>query len=76
MTEHIPAGIIPDSKCPYCGAELLVINKINTQAQNPQFVGCTNYTSTGCNYRRKVNDNDRVIMKKMAAEFAAQPAEF
>lgn len=80
MTGRIPTGEIPGSQCPQCGAPLAVINKRdpNTEhwGRNPQFVGCMNFHTTGCNYRRKVNESDRVVMERVAAEFAALPAEF
>lgn len=77
---RIPTGEIPGSQCPNCGAPLIVINKKDPNAEhwgrNPQFVGCQNHHVTGCTYRRKVNDADRVVMEQVAAEFAALPAEF
>lgn len=80
MTGRIPTGEIPGSQCPQCGAPLAVINKRDPNAEhwgrNPQFVGCVNFHVTGCNYRRKVTDQDRATMEAEAQAFAALPAEF
>lgn len=80
MTGRIPTGIIPDSECPKCAAPLVVLDKRDPNAElwgrNPQFVGCTNFQVTGCNYRRKVNEQDRAVMEAVRAEFEALPAEF
>lgn len=72
-------GIIPGSECPKCGADLLVIDKPTdtvTYGRNPQFVGCSNYFATGCDYRATVTDDIRAIMDRVQAEADLQPAEF
>lgn len=66
MTDLIPTGQIPDSKCPRCNAPLRVITKKAVQRmnpysiQNPQFVGCTEYPM--CGYHTTVTDDVRAKM--------------
>ncbi len=38
--------------CPQCGGKLIIIN-----GQYGKFLGCSNYSKTGCNYTKKINKN-------------------
>ena len=38
--------------CPKCGGKLIIIN-----GQYGKFLGCSNYSKTGCNYTKKINKN-------------------
>lgn len=72
-------GEIPGHLCPHCAAPLLVINKNMdrvTYGRNTQFVGCSNYHVTGCNYRAPLTENIKQIMDRVQAEADLVPAEF
>ena len=74
MIDLIPTGQIPDSKCPRCGAPLMVVTKKAAQRmnpysiQNPQFVGCTEYPQ--CGYNTTVTEQVREIMTAPKPELA------
>lgn len=76
--KRIHSGVIPNSECPKCGAPLAVRDKRNPQqyAKHIQFVGCTMYHVTGCNYVAQVTAEIEQKMEEEWAKFEALPAEF
>lgn len=78
MNNNIPTGEIPNRQCPKCGAPLYVRNKRNQSVDKKrnQFIGCSMFFITGCDYVAQVTEDVAKLMIEQAEAFAALPAEF
>jgi len=78
MTNRITTGIIPDSHCPKCGAALVVLDKRDPSptAEHRQFVACTQFLITGCNYKTTITQDVVVKMAEIQKEIDAMTVEF
>ena len=78
MTALILTGDIPDKYCPKCGAPLQVKNKRSQpQYGSPrQFVGCSMFYATGCNYVANITDDVRARMATVREELDAITVDF
>jgi ssDNA-binding Zn-finger/Zn-ribbon topoisomerase 1 len=73
----IPTGAIPESTCPRCGSQLIVITKKTFQhfTAHPQFIGCSHYPICGY-YQPNISPEIAAKMERVRAERDAMPAEF
>lgn len=74
----IQTGEIPGSSCPKCGAPLAVRTKREIRQHNKhnQFVSCTMFFVTGCDYKTVITPDVVAKMKQVRAQLDAMPAAF